>query len=289
MTKIIEIPKTEVLTPDDLVQFFAGVKGMSDRVQALESQLATTSQRLQKLEGPKPVDPPPAPTGQYKLKMDVNFNGGVSADQVYMQATNLARDGKMYDRYQVVALPWDQAKKGIKFNIIPGDRWNGGAPYPRAEFMIAQGQNDILFNRRYYFESNLVFSGFVENPKEMLAPMQIHHDGNTTIPIALNLTGGQFKLVIRKTPSSPTWYTILDKIEAGRKYKLGLEVLGDKSSSGFVRVFIDGVLKCEHKGQVGYADSLRLGYFKHGLYDWGNTVPDGLEMISDGVRWYEAV
>jgi Polysaccharide lyase len=265
----------------------AAIQALLDQSRAVTAGLEMLLAETAPVPNPTPAPNPtlsPTPAG-WKLLMDVNFKTGAPGG-IYQQATNTDKTGVSRNRMIPVMLPWDATRQGVRFEIVPGDKWNGKNAYPRAEFLIQDGPNELEYGKEYAFELEACFTGRVSNGKEMLGPFQIHHDGGGTIPIAMYFKDGGLKLAVRKNITSPTWYTVLPSVEAGRKYRFRLELKGDKGTAGYVRVFVDDVLKAEHKGQIGYIDERRVGQGKSGLYDYGNTIPDGMTMISDGLRWY---
>lgn len=263
----------------------AGIQALLDQSRGVTAGLEFLLAETPVVPSSVPVPPVRPPLPGWKLLMDVNFQQGVPPG-IYPQATNTDRSGSSQNRMALIKLPWDLNRQGVRFEIEPGDKWNGKNNYPRAEFLIQDGPNEIEYGKEYAFELEACFTGHVTNGKEMLGPFQIHHDGGGTIPIALYFTGGGLKLAVRKNLNSPSWYTVLSGVEAGRKYRFRLELKGSKGTDGYVRVFVDDALKAEHKGQVGYVDERRVGQAKMGLYDYGNTVQGGMTMLSDGLRWY---
>jgi hypothetical protein len=189
------------------------------------------------------------------------------------------------DGISLSSAPWNAGQKALKLSINRGESWQG-AGYPRSEVMVSGG---VQYNKKYVFESAFFFpnGSFVRNPSEMLALFQIHHDGGGTIPLAIYMKSGGLQLAVRKNTGSGTWYKLLAEIPTGRRVAYKLEYLGASDPSGYVKVWVDGKLVAEHRGQTAYSGYSRVGYPKLGLYDYFKTVPGNLTVYLDDFRWYE--
>ena len=189
----------------------------------------------------------------------------------------------------VVAAPWDASSHALKLTINHGENWNG-AGYPRAEVMIDTSKNlSVEYNKHYLFETGFYFpeGSFVSNPNEMLALFQIHHDGGGTIPFAMYLKDGGLKVAVRKSTSSPRWYTALNAVPTGQYLKLKIDYYGSAGDDGSIKIWIDDKLVMDHQGPSAYGGYSRVGYLKTGLYDYFKTVPGNLTVFMSNFRWSE--
>ena len=216
-----------------------------------------------------------------RMLLKTNFDASGDVPKIlYQQESN-------NDGVTISSAPWDAQQKALKLSINRGESWHG-AGYPRSEVMVS-GSNSVQYNKRYVFESAFFFpdGSFVRNPAEMLALFQLHHDGGGTVPLAIYMKSGGLQLAVRKSTGSGTWYKLLSSIPTGRRVPYRLEYLGASDSSGYVKVWIDGKLVAEHRGQTAYSGFSRVGYPKLGLYDYFRTVPGNLTVFLDDFRWYE--
>ena len=235
---------------------------------------------------PNPTDPKP-PTdplpSNAKVVLETNYNASWDVPSFwYQQKSSPTAIG-------VVQAPWNASSRALKLAINHGENWNG-AGYPRAEVMVATGKNlNIEYNKHYLFETGFFFpeGSFVQNPNEMLALFQIHHDGGGTIPFAMYLKDGGLKVAVRKSTSSPRWYTALNTVPTGKYLKLKIDYYGSAGSDGSIKIWIDDKLVMDHQGQSAYGGYSRVGYLKTGLYDYFNTIPGNLTVYMSDFRWSE--
>ena len=235
---------------------------------------------------PKPTDPKP-PTdplpNNAKVVLETNYNASWDVPSFWYQQKSSPT------AINVVQAPWNASSRALKLAINHGENWNG-AGYPRAEVMVATGKNlNIEYNKHYLFETGFYFpeGSFVQNPNEMLALFQIHHDGGGTIPFAMYLKDGGLKVAVRKSTSSPRWYTALNSVPTGKYLKLKIDYYGSAGSDGAIRIWIDDKLVMDHQGQSAYGGYSRAGYLKTGLYDYFNTIPGNLTVYMSDFRWSE--
>jgi Polysaccharide lyase/Carbohydrate binding module (family 6) len=229
---------------------------------------------------PKPTDPLPT---NARVMLETNYNASWDVPSFwYQQKSSPTAIG-------VVQAPWNAASHALKLAINHGESWNG-AGYPRAEVMVATSKNlNIEYNKHYLFETGFYFpeGSFVQNPNEMLALFQIHHDGGGTIPFAMYLKDGGLKVAVRKSTSSPRWYTALNSVPTGKYLKLKIDYYGSAGDDGSIKIWIDDKLVMDHQGQSAYGGYSRVGYLKTGLYDYFNTIPGNLTVYMSDFRWSE--
>jgi hypothetical protein len=235
---------------------------------------------------PNPTDPKP-PTdplpSNAKVVLETNYNASWDVPSFWYQQKSSP------NAIGVVQAPWNASSRALKLAINHGENWNG-AGYPRAEVMVSTGKNlNIEYNKHYLFETGFFFpeGSFVQNPNEMLALFQIHHDGGGTIPFAMYLKDGGLKVAVRKSTSSPRWYTALNTVPTGKYLKLKIDYYGSAGSDGAIRIWIDDKLVMDHQGQSAYGGYSRVGYLKTGLYDYFNTIPGNLTVYMSDFRWSE--
>jgi hypothetical protein len=226
--------------------------------------------------------PTPLPTNA-KIVLETNYNASWDVPSFWYQQKSSP------NAINVVQAPWDASSRALKLAINRGESWNG-AGYPRAEVMVSTSKNlSIDYNKHYLFETGFYFpeGSFVSNPNEMLALFQIHHDGGGTIPFAMYLKDGGLKVAVRKTTSSPRWYTALNAVPTGKYLKLKIDYYGSAGSDGSIKIWIDDKLVMDHQGQSAYSGYSRVGYLKTGLYDYFNTIPGNLTVFMSDFRWSE--
>jgi hypothetical protein len=227
-------------------------------------------------------NPTPLPTNA-KVVLETNYNASWDVPSFWYQQKSSP------NAIGVVQAPWDASSRALKLAINHGESWNG-AGYPRAEVMVATNKNlSIDYNKHYLFETGFYFpeGSFVSNPNEMLALFQIHHDGGGTIPFAMYLKDGGLKVAVRKTTSSPRWYTALNAVPTGKYLKLKIDYYGSAGNDGSIKIWIDDKLVMDHQGQSAYGGYSRVGYLKTGLYDYFNTIPGNLTVFMSDFRWSE--
>ena len=266
---------------------FSNPNAWAPNVDAMRLEGATATPPVEpNTTDPKPTDPKPPtdplPTNA-KVVLETNYNASWDVPSFwYQQKSSPTAIG-------VVQAPWNASSRALKLAINHGENWNG-AGYPRAEVMVASGKNlNIEYNKHYLFETGFYFpeGSFVQNPNEMLALFQIHHDGGGTIPFAMYLKDGGLKVAVRKSTSSPRWYTALNSVPTGKYLKLKIDYYGSAGSDGAIKIWIDDKLVMDHQGQSAYGGYSRVGYLKTGLYDYFNTIPGNLTVYMSDFRWSE--
>ncbi len=188
----------------------------------------------------------------------------------------------------LVTAPWNTSKRAVLATIHRGDNWNGQG-YPRSELSATKSAVRIQGGQHYFISLGFQFpssaaSYINNNSSEMLGVFQLHHPESTgTPPFAFYLTGNTLKVrCVGGSASSPQRMKDYALFPAGgvptnRLVSIDMEYL-PHTSSGLLKVYVDGELKVSHTGGCAYTNSGDAGYIKQGLYDYWRTVPNTLSV-----------